>query len=82
MGTSRGTCERGYVSSDDDLAALAAEFTGWHIWRSRSASGAETGWRATRKKQRNARGGPGRLAAADAAGLRSLLAKEEALVAA
>jgi hypothetical protein len=53
------------VSSADDLATLAAEFAGWHIWRSRAASGTEVGWRATRKKRR-----PGhvcRLAAADAA---------------
>lgn len=66
------------------MAALAAEFTGWHIWRSRSASGAETGWRATRKKRRPARsaGAGGRLAAADAAGLHALLAQEEVLVAA
>lgn len=69
------------MSSDNDMAVLAAEFTGWHIWRSRSASGAETGWRATRKKRRHARiaGTSGRLAAADAAGLRALLVKEEAL---
>jgi hypothetical protein len=70
------------VSSDDDLAALAAEFPGWHIWRSRSARGAETGWRATRKKGRHAGGVGGRLASADVAGLRAVLAQEEALVAA
>jgi hypothetical protein len=68
------------VSSDDDLAALAAEFTGWHIWRGRSPSGRETDWHATSKRREN--GKRARLAAADAAGLRALLAQEEALVAA
>jgi hypothetical protein len=73
----------GTVSSDDELAALAAEFTGWHIWRSRSASGALDGWRATRRKWRRGPSGAGggRLAAADAGGLRALLVQEEALVA-
>ena len=68
------------MSSNDDLAALAAEFTGWHIWRGRSAAGRETDWHATSKRRED--GKPRRLAAADAAGLRTLLAQEEALVAA
>jgi hypothetical protein len=68
------------VSSGDDLSALAAEFTGWHIWRGRSASGRETDWHATSKRREG--GKCRRLAAADAAGLRALLAQEEALVAA
>jgi hypothetical protein len=70
------------VGSDDDMAALAAEFPGWHIWRSRSASGAESGWRATRKRRRHARGNGARLAAPSPAALRALLAREEALTAA
>ena len=72
------------MNSDDDLAALAAEFPGWHIWRSRSANGAETGWRATRKRQRGVRiaGTAARLAAASPTVLRALLAQEEALIAA
>jgi hypothetical protein len=68
------------VSSDDDLAALAAEFTGCHIWRGRSASGRETDWHATSKRRES--GKRVRLAAVDAPGLRALLAQEEALVAA
>ncbi len=68
------------MSSADELAALAADFPGWHIWRSRVASGADAGWRATRKKRQA--GKPGRLAAADAAGLRGQLAQQEVLVAA
>ena len=68
------------MSSNDDLAALAAEFTGWHIWRGRSAAGRETDWHATSKRRED--GNRRRLATADAAGLRALLAQEEALVAA
>jgi hypothetical protein len=64
----------------DDLGALAADFGAWHIWRGRSANGKETDWHATSKRRDG--GKRRRLAAADAAGLRALLAKEEALVAA
>lgn len=32
----------------DELAALAADYPAWHIWRGRSSSGAEVGWHATR----------------------------------
>jgi hypothetical protein len=56
------------------MAAIAAEFPGWHIWRSRSARGTETGWHATRKHG----GIVARLAAADAEGLREQLAAHEA----
>jgi hypothetical protein len=68
------------VSTTDDLAAIAADFAGWHIWRGRSASGRETDWHATSKQRED--GKRRRLAAADAVGLRALLAQEEALVAA
>ena len=61
----------------DDLADLAAEFTGWHIWRARSASGRETGWHATGRPCGERK--PARLAAADAAALRALLEQQEAL---
>jgi hypothetical protein len=60
----------------DDMAALAADFTAWHIWRSRGSSGTETGWNATRKGRR--RGAvPG--TAASPASLRALLGQQEAL---
>jgi hypothetical protein len=59
------------------MAALAAEFNGWHIWRARSASGRETDWHATGKRRRN--GKRGRLAAADAEALRALLVQHEAV---
>jgi hypothetical protein len=64
----------------DDMAALAAEFPGWHIWRSRSLSGRETGWNATRKgRPARTAGVPGILAAGSAEALRSLLVQQEAL---
>jgi len=63
------------VSTTDALAALAAQYAGWHIWRGRSASGAATGWHATGKRP----GNPGRLSAPDAEGLAALLAQHEAL---
>jgi hypothetical protein len=64
----------------DDMAALAAEFPGWHIWRSRSLSGRETGWNATRQgRPARAAGAPGILAAGSAEVLRSLLVQQEAL---
>jgi hypothetical protein len=79
VGTSSADWEPGTASSSDDIAALAAEFPGWHIWHSRSRRGAETGWHATRKRRGMRKGA--RLAA-DAAGLRPLLAQEESLGAA
>jgi hypothetical protein len=68
------------VSTTDDLGALAVDFAAWHIWRGRSASGKETDWHATSKRRDGEK--RRRLDAADAAGLRALLAQEEALVAA
>ena len=65
----------GTVSTTDDLAALTAEFSGWHIWRGRSSSGAMTDWHATGKRP----GNPDRLSAPDAEGLKALLARHEAL---
>jgi hypothetical protein len=69
------------VANDvDDLTALAADFPGWHIWRSRSQSGRETGWNATRKGRfpRSAGALP-IVGAADAGALRSALGQQEAL---
>jgi hypothetical protein len=63
------------VSMTDDLAALAAGFPAWHIWRGRSAAGRETDWHATHKRPGDRR----RLTAPDAEGLRALLAWQEAL---
>lgn len=77
MGTSRAERDDKPVIMTDELAALAAEFGGWHIWRGRSASGQETDWHATGKRRRDGR--RGRLAAGDAAALRALLAQHEAL---
>ena len=59
------------------MAALAAEFSGWHIWRGRSVSGAETDWHATGRRRVNGR--RRRLTAPDAGGLRALLARDEAV---
>lgn len=59
------------------MADLAAEFSGWHIWRGRSASGQETDWHATSKRRKGGR--RIRLAAGDAEALRALLAQHEAL---
>lgn len=61
----------------DDLGAISAKFTGWHIWRGRSASGRETDWHATSRKRLNGR--RVRLAAPDADGLRVLLGQHEAV---
>jgi hypothetical protein len=64
----------------DDMTALAADFPGWHIWRSRSESARETGWNATRKGRAPRDGGALRmLAEADASALRSALGQQEAL---
>jgi hypothetical protein len=62
------------------MAGLAADFPGWHVWRSRSTSGRETGWHATRKGRfPRAAGALPMLAAADADALRSALGQQEAL---
>jgi hypothetical protein len=64
----------------DDMTALAADFPGWHIWRSRSPSGRETGWNATRKGRAPRDGGAlSMLVEADAGALRSALGQQEAL---
>jgi hypothetical protein len=65
----------------DEMAALAADFPAWHIWRSRGTSGTETDWNATRKGRGHGRA-PGmlpRLTAASPAALRALLGQQEAL---
>ena len=63
----------------DDMASLAADFPGWHVWRSRSGSGALTDWNATAGRRLRKAGMPRRLAAADAKGLRAILGQQEAL---
>jgi hypothetical protein len=64
----------------DDMAALAADFPGWHIWRSRSLSGRETDWNATRRGRfPRLAGALPMLGAADAGALRSALGQQEAL---
>lgn len=65
------------MSTAEDLAALVTEYRDWHIWRGRSASGADAEWHATCKHRRDGR--RARLTATDAAGLREQLAVQEAL---
>lgn len=68
------------TARSDDMAAIAADFPGWHIWRSRSLSGRETGWNATRKGRfPRLAGSLPMLASTDATGLRSALGQQEAL---
>lgn len=67
----------------DEMAALAADFPAWHIWRGRSSRGADTGWHATRRPR------PGRpalapgllsaLAGGSADSLRAQLEQQEAI---
>jgi hypothetical protein len=65
---------------EDERAALAADFPGWHIWRSRSANLRETDWNATSKERAPVPPGlPLRLTAPGPAALRSELAAREAL---
>jgi hypothetical protein len=47
------------ITDETELAGLAAEFPGWHVWRSRDGRGRDAGWNATRRR----RPGPGALAA-------------------
>lgn len=62
------------------MAALAADFPGWHIWRSRSLSGRATGWNATRKTRApRGDGALPMLAEADAGALRCALGQQKAL---
>jgi len=79
VGTSLASCDRVSMSSTDDMAALAAGYPGWHVWRARSRSGALTGWHATATRALRHLGVPGRLSARDAPGLRALLGQQEAL---
>lgn len=67
----------------DDMAAPAADFPGWHIWRTRAASGGETDWNATRRRRLSRDGAAAgklpRLTAASPTSLRALLGQQEAL---
>jgi hypothetical protein len=63
----------------NDMAALAADFPGWHVWRGRSGSGTETDWHATASRDLRKAGAQGRLSAASAPALRALLGQQEAL---
>jgi hypothetical protein len=67
------------MTSTDDMAAIAADFPGWHVWRGRSGSGAQTDWHATARRPLRRTGTLGRLTAPDASGLRALLGQQEAL---
>jgi hypothetical protein len=60
------------------LADLAADFPGWHIWRSRDRRGRDDGWNATRRKAHGPvpPGTVARLTAADAEGLRGQLEQQ------
>jgi hypothetical protein len=73
------TCDCASMTSNDDVAALAADFPGWHVWRGRSRSGAETDWHATAGRRLRKTGTLGRLTASDAPGLRALLGQQETL---
>lgn len=86
MGTSARICNHHDMQTTDAgtaLAALAAAFPAWHIWRSRDLQGRDDGWNATR----HARPGPealaagivARIAAGDHAGLRSQLDQQRAV---
>ncbi len=66
--------------TSDDIAALAAEFRGWHVWRGRSGAGIETDWHATASRDLREAGAQGRLTAGSAPGLRALLRQQEALM--
>jgi hypothetical protein len=67
------------MTSTNDMATLAADFPGWHVWRGRSGTGKETDWHATASRQLRRAGALGRLTAADARALRALLGQQEAL---
>jgi hypothetical protein len=62
------------------LAALAADFPGWHMWRSRDRRGRDSDWNATRRRAPRpvAPGTARRLTAADADSLRGLLEQQRA----
>jgi len=67
------------MTSTSEMAALAADFPGWHVWRGRSGSGAEAEWHATARRAVRKPGALGRLAAPTSPGLRALLGQQEAL---
>lgn len=64
-----------------EMAALAADFPAWHIWRSRGSSGMETDWNATRKGRKRGAGAGmlTRVTTPSAPSLRALLGQQEAL---
>ena len=65
------------------LAALAADFPDWHVWRSRNSQGRDAGWNATRRRKPGcgvlSAGVLGRLTADSAAGLRNQLEQQQAV---
>ncbi len=73
-----------HTTDDGMLAALAADFPGWHLWRARDGRGRDGDWNATRHKMpRPALAGTARrVTASDAAGLRGLLEQQRAAEAA
>jgi hypothetical protein len=62
------------------LAALAADFQDWHIWRSRDSRGRDGDWNGTRRRMPRPvpAGIARRVTAADADGLRGLLEQQRA----
>ena len=74
------------ITDEAVLAGLAAEFPGWHLWRSRDSRGRDDAWNATRRRKpgRGAAiaGVLGRVTADNSAGLRSLLEQQRAVEAA
>jgi hypothetical protein len=67
-----------------ELAALAADYPAWHLWRGRNSTGRETDWNATLKgrtarRAATAAGMAVRLTAADSPALRQLLGHTEAV---
>ena len=65
-----------------DAAALAAEFPGWHVWRSRDSRGRDDGWNATRRRKPRpvpGNGTLGRVSAGSERELRALLVQQHAV---
>ena len=65
-----------------EMAALAADFPAWHVWRGRNGAGRETDWHATLKgraarRSAAAAGAPARLTAPDCPALRQLLGQRD-----
>jgi hypothetical protein len=65
------------------LAVLAADFPGWHVWRSRDSRGRDDGWNATRRRKPGrgavSAGVLGRVTACSSTALRSLLEQQRAV---